>query len=248
MLEEMINCFANYKKTCSITNVRSGYVTFARDGSYLKYLYLTDKMKDVWVIVPWDISTPSSSTGNIKYYHSKYPEYEFTLFHNEINKMKTNIPTTIGQNCNIHPTVITDIEGIKLVYSPEGKKIQFKHTGGVEIGNDVSIAPYTVVHRGTMENTVIGNRCVIGALNNIGHNCIIGKDNTIVSSVNFNGGVKTGKNCWFGSGAIIKTHLTICDNVVVGMGAVVTKDIIKSGIYIGNPARYLKPMEKGWNF
>ena len=35
--------------------------------------------------------------------------------------------------------------------------------------------------------------------------------------------------------------VTICDQVVIGAGAVVTKDITVPGIYAGNPARLLRP-------
>ena len=35
----------------------------------------------------------------------------------------------------------------------------------------------------------------------------------------------------------------IVDNVVIGAGSVVTKDIKKTGIYAGNPAKYLKPLK-----
>jgi acetyltransferase-like isoleucine patch superfamily enzyme len=35
----------------------------------------------------------------------------------------------------------------------------------------------------------------------------------------------------------------ICDDVVVGAGAVVTKDIVKPGIYAGNPAKILRPIK-----
>jgi len=35
----------------------------------------------------------------------------------------------------------------------------------------------------------------------------------------------------------------ICDQVVIGAGAVVTKDITQSGIYVGNPARLLRRLE-----
>jgi len=32
----------------------------------------------------------------------------------------------------------------------------------------------------------------------------------------------------------------ICDDVVIGAGSVVTKDITRSGVYCGNPARFLR--------
>ena len=37
--------------------------------------------------------------------------------------------------------------------------------------------------------------------------------------------------------------VTICDHVVIGAGAVVTKDITESGIYAGNPARLMRRIQ-----
>ena len=37
--------------------------------------------------------------------------------------------------------------------------------------------------------------------------------------------------------------VTICDHVVMGAGAVITKDIVQAGIYAGNPARFLTATE-----
>ena len=42
-----------------------------------------------------------------------------------------------------------------------------------------------------------------------------------------------------GSNATI-LPVEICDNVVIGAGSVVTKDIKRSGVYVGNPARFLR--------
>ena len=48
-----------------------------------------------------------------------------------------------------------------------------------------------------------------------------------------------GNNVSIGSNATI-LPVTICDNVVIGAGSVVTKDIKKPGIYAGNPASFLR--------
>ena len=47
-----------------------------------------------------------------------------------------------------------------------------------------------------------------------------------------------GNRVSIGSNATI-LPVQICDDVVIGAGAVVTKDILKPGKYVGNPCRYL---------
>jgi len=50
---------------------------------------------------------------------------------------------------------------------------------------------------------------------------------------------KIGNNVSIGSNVTI-LPVTICDHVVIGAGAVVTKDITEPGIYAGNPARKIR--------
>ena len=50
---------------------------------------------------------------------------------------------------------------------------------------------------------------------------------------------KIGNKVSIGSNATI-LPVTICDDVVIGAGAVVTKDILEPGIYAGNPAIKLR--------
>ena len=49
---------------------------------------------------------------------------------------------------------------------------------------------------------------------------------------------RIGSNVSIGSNATI-LPVNICDNVVIGAGSVVTKDIVKPGTYVGNPAKLL---------
>jgi acetyltransferase-like isoleucine patch superfamily enzyme len=48
-----------------------------------------------------------------------------------------------------------------------------------------------------------------------------------------------GNHVSIGSNATL-LPVTVCDGVVIGAGAVVTKDIKEKGIYAGNPARLLR--------
>lgn len=51
-----------------------------------------------------------------------------------------------------------------------------------------------------------------------------------------------GDNVSIGTNATI-LPVTICDDVVVGAGSVVTRDIDKSGVYAGNPARFIREID-----
>lgn len=123
---------------------------------------------------------------------------------------------------------------------------------GCRIGNDCFIGPFVEIQKGV----VIGNRTKVQShsficeLVTIGDDCFIGHGvmfiNDLFSSGGPAGGDKTqwkattiGHHVSIGSNATI-LPVSICDGVVIGAGAVVTKSISEPGTYAGNPARKLK--------
>lgn len=60
----------------------------------------------------------------------------------------------------------------------------------------------------------------------------------------YNAPVRIGKNCWIGAGVIIVPGITIGDNVVVGAGSVVTKDLPDNVVAVGNPCRVLREVNE----
>ena len=60
----------------------------------------------------------------------------------------------------------------------------------------------------------------------------------------FFGKIKVGNNVYIGSNSLILPGVVIGDNVVIGAGSVVTKSLKSGGVYAGNPARYIKSIEK----
>ena len=60
----------------------------------------------------------------------------------------------------------------------------------------------------------------------------------------YNAPVHIGKNCWLGSGVIVLPGVTIGDNVVVGAGSIVTKDLPDNVVAVGNPCKVLREVNE----
>lgn len=127
---------------------------------------------------------------------------------------------------------------------------------GCEIGNDTFIGPFVEIQKGVKigQNCKVQSHAFICELVTIGDHCFISHGAKFVNDKFSTGGPAQG-NTELWSKTIIGNHVsigtnatilpvTIVDKVVVGAGAVVTKDIIKSGVYAGNPARFIKDIDK----
>jgi acetyltransferase-like isoleucine patch superfamily enzyme len=116
------------------------------------------------------------------------------------------------------------------------------------IGMGSFIGPFVEIQKGV----VIGDHCKIQShsficeLVTIGNHCFIGHGVMFVNDTFQNGQPSGDKNKWkptyigdhvsIGSNATL-LPVSICANVVIGAGAVVTKDITEPGTYAGNPAK-----------
>ena len=119
------------------------------------------------------------------------------------------------------------------------------------IGDDSFVGPFVEIQKGA----TIGKRCRIQShsficdLVTIGDDCFISHGAMFINDLFVTGGPAGKPQLWrptkLGNRVSIGTNATIlpvaiCDQVVIGAGAVVTKDITVSGIYAGNPARLLR--------
>ncbi len=110
------------------------------------------------------------------------------------------------------------------------------------IGVGAIFSPYSVL----TSNIQIGTHFHCNIYSYVAHDCIIGDFVTFAPGVKCNGNVVIGDFAYIGTGAIIKqgtpsSPLRIGAGAVVGMGAVVTKDVAPGETVIGNPAR---PMQR----
>ena len=111
-----------------------------------------------------------------------------------------------------------------------------------QIGLDVEIQEGTVIMANACINSSakIGKHCIINTGAIIEHDNIIEDFVHISPNVALGGTVKIGESTHVGIGSIVKNNITICKNCTIGAGAVVVKNIIEEGTYVGVPARERK--------
>ncbi|NPD46724.1 acyltransferase [Lentimicrobium sp. S6] len=123
-----------------------------------------------------------------------------------------------------------------------------------KIGDNSFVGPFVEIQRGV----VIGRNCKIQShsficeLVKIGDDCFVSHGVMFINDL-FRSGKPAGgqqeywKETIIGNSVSIGTNATIlpvsiCDHVIIGAGSVVTKDIQRSGIYAGNPAKKIRDL------
>lgn len=93
-------------------------------------------------------------------------------------------------------------------------------TAAVEVGAHVAVMPRVVMtHDDVLEDFV-----------------------TVASGVCLGGGTRVGRGAYVGAGALVRESVTIGAWSLVGMGSVVLRDVPPEQVWIGNPARPLRPV------
>lgn len=116
----------------------------------------------------------------------------------------------------------------------------------VIIGKGVVIGSGTVLLAGSIVNadSKIGNGCILNTAASIDHDCVVEDYAHVSVGAHLAGTVKIGKRTWVGIGASVSNNLEICDDCMIGAGAVVVRTIMKKGTYVGIPAREMQVMSK----
>lgn len=139
-----------------------------------------------------------------------------------------------------------------VIFGNDVKIVKPVNLYGCKIGDNTFIGPFVEIQKNVKigKNTKIQSHSFICELVTIGDNCFIGHGVMFINDLFENGGpangnillwksTKIGNRVSIGSNATI-LPVNICDNVVIGAGAVVTKNIEIPGVYVGNPAKLIK--------
>ena len=141
------------------------------------------------------------------------------------NQLLKQMFAEIGENCYIEPPFHANFGG-KHVHFGKNVYANFNLTmvddGHIYVGDYTMFAPSVIVATA-------------------GHPILPELRETVYQ---YNMPVHIGKNCWIGAGAIILPGVTIGDQVVVGAGSVVTKDLPSNVVAVGNPCRVVREINE----
>ena len=86
-------------------------------------------------------------------------------------------------------------------------------------------------------DVTFGDFCQFGSGLIIGHDCVL--EDYVIGGIapSIAGNTKIGRSTRLGSNTVTREHTTICNDVTLGAGSVVVKNITEPGIYVGNPAK-----------
>ena len=126
---------------------------------------------------------------------------------------------------------------------------------GCSIGSNCFVGPFVEIQSDVVigERTKVQSHTFVCSKVTIGSDCFVGHGVMFINDLFKTGGpaggdqgqwkaTTIGNSVSIGSNATI-LPVTICDGAVIGAGAVVTKNIVKPGIYAGNPAKFIRSVK-----
>lgn len=116
----------------------------------------------------------------------------------------------------IHPSAVVDPQAII--------------NDGVFVGPFASVFNQARVHKD----------CIIGPYSMLSHSATLGQGSIMHPGAMIAGSTNVGQYCLLGIRSTIIDKLEICNNVVVGAGSLINKNILEPGNYVGTPARRVK--------
>lgn len=139
----------------------------------------------------------------------------------------------IGKGNIIGPYAVIGSNGEIRGKDPRGFK------GKVIIGNNNVISEHVTIQRpfDAECSTVLGDNNIVMAHSHFGHDVNVGNNTEICTSTVLGGYVTIKDGAKLKIGCLIRNRITVGENAIIGMGAVVTKNVEDNSVVYGNPAR-----------
>lgn len=140
---------------------------------------------------------------------------------------------TVGQiknssiRINLHEKVLACGGHLAKLVASTARVSRFAHVGAGTV-----VMHYAMINA----DAKIGKGCIINTYSNIEHDAQVGDFCHISTGAMVNGNCVVGGECFLGSQSVMVNGTSIVDGCVIAAGSMIRKDIIKKGVYSGNPA------------
>lgn len=159
-----------------------------------------------------------------------------TILHNTVILKDT----IIGDNVMIGANNTIGGTGFGYEKDKDGEFELIPHIGNVIIKNNVDIGNNTCVDRAVLGSTILEDNVKIDNLVHIAHGVVVGRNSVVIANAMVAGSVNIGENSWIAPSSSIINKKNVGDNALVGLGAVVTKNVENNTIVAGNPAKFIR--------
>ncbi len=162
------------------------------------------------------------------------------------NNTIINHNTVIFQNTKIGSDVIigsnNTIGGVGFGYEKDNSGLYslIPHIGNVIISDNVEIGNNCTIDKAVLGSTLINSNVKIDNLVHIAHGVIIGKNSIVIANSMIAGSVVIGEDTWVSPSVSILNKIQVGSDCIIGMGAVVIRDVQQSDKIVGNPAKSIK--------
>ena len=149
--------------------------------------------------------------------------------------------THIKPNTIIESNTTIGGTGVMWVWD-KNERVYLEQLGGVLIEKNCRIGSQCEIVRGSAnEVTLIGEGTCMAHGTLIGHGSQVGKYVHMANGVKLGGSVTISDYNFIGSGAVISAGVKLLANdIILGSGAVATKDLTTNGVFVGTPAKFIK--------
>lgn len=141
------------------------------------------------------------------------------------NNVTVTNDVKIGEQCIIHSGTVIGEDGFGFSFDENNVPTKVPHFGGVVIGDRVEIGSNSIVNRGTIDSTIVGDDVKIDSLVLVAHNVEIEEGTIIVGGVTVGGSCKIGAKSYIAPQAIIRNQKNVGNNSFVGQAVIVNNSI-----------------------
>jgi UDP-3-O-[3-hydroxymyristoyl] glucosamine N-acyltransferase len=153
--------------------------------------------------------------------------------HNTVIRSKTVIGNDVVIGCN------TSIGSDGFGYEKNEDSIQelIPHIGNVYIEDYVEIGDNVTIDKAVLGSTIIGSHSKVDNQTYIAHGVRIGKNCLLIGGSVVSGSAVISDDVWISPNATLINKVHVGEKAMIGIGAVVLKNVDSETVVAGNPAR-----------